>query len=423
MLIVFFIIKKYYNKKRKAVIKSKNRKSDDKKVGIEKEMTEISGKFYKEATSGLLSVQEAVDFLEKEAKIRTLREKLEKFSYGKELRTTLVNGLVQNHPDLSKDSIERRVRGWLNNQKNESVRKKDAIEICFLLELSVEDADALVALISEERLHWRSPSEIAYIFALKQGMTYLEAQKLDQRIEKILSEGTELKTIEENQFTPIVQSKIEALDTEKELLQYLKRETLRFGKYHNNAYQLFMDMIAILEHPELSEEEERAEVFQREKLTIRDILKEYLYAGNVLYAKEAVRAVKKDLKEQSLSKEEQFMFTVIQEKVSSSWPDETTLSKMKSRKADVTRKVLILLFLATDSGLEAEEGEDEPSREEVFADLYQRLNDMLLQCGFSALDPRSPFDWLILYCICAEDIFDVEIRMKEVFKEMFGEKQ
>ena len=273
-----------------------------KKVGIEKEMTEISGKFYKEATSGLLSVQEAVDFLEKEAKIRTLREKLEKFSYGKELRTTLVNGLVQNHPDLSKDSIERRVRGWLNNQKNESVRKKDAIEICFLLELSVEDADALVALISEERLHWRSPSEIAYIFALKQGMTYLEAQKLDQRIEKILSEGTELKTIAENQFTPIVQSKIEALDTEKELLQYLKRETLRFGKYHNNAYQLFMDMITILEHPELSEEEERAEVFQREKLTIRDILKEYLYAGNVLYAKEAVRAVKKDLKEQSLSK-------------------------------------------------------------------------------------------------------------------------
>ena len=86
-------------------------------------------------------------------------------------------------------------------------------------------------------------------------------------------------------------------------------------------------------------------------------------------------------------------------------------------------KVLILLFLATDSGLEAEEGEDEPSREEVFADLYQRLNDMLLQCGFSALDPRSPFDWLILYCICAADIFDVEIRMKEVCKEMFGEKQ
>ena len=108
-----------------------------KKVGIEKEMTEISGKFYKEATSGLLSVQEAVDFLEKEAKIRTLREKLEKFSYGKELRTTLVNGLVQNHPDLSKDSIERRVRGWLNNQKNESVRKKDAIEICFLDRKSV----------------------------------------------------------------------------------------------------------------------------------------------------------------------------------------------------------------------------------------------------------------------------------------------
>ncbi|MDE6635703.1 MAG: hypothetical protein K2K09_03745, partial [Lachnospiraceae bacterium] len=58
----------------------------------------------------------------------------------------------------------------------------------------------------------------------------------------------------------------------------------------------------------------------------------------------------------------------------------------------------------------------------VFEDLYQRLNDMLLLCGYGMLDARSPFDWLILYCICVNDIFDVDIRMKAVFREMFGEK-
>ena len=97
---------------------------------------------------------------------------------------------------------------------------------------------------------------------------------------------------------------------------------------------------------------------------------------------------------------------------------------MKSREADVTRKVLILLFLATDQG-PAAEGEDDLesalSRDEVFEDLYQRLNDMLIQCGFMTLDPRAPFDWLIIYCICVEDMFDVDIRMRAVFKEMFGE--
>ena len=112
---------------------------------------------------------------------------------------------------------------------------------------------------------------------------------------------------------------------------------------------------------------------------------------------------------------------------SSSWPDESTISKMKSRKTDVTRKVLILLFLATDLGPAYADDEDEDmefalSEEECFEQLYQSLNDMLLQCGFKQLDPRSPFDWLILYCICTGDMFDVDIRMKNMFQEMFGER-
>ena len=55
-------------------------------------------------------------------------------------------------------------------------------------------------------------------------------------------------------------------------------------------------------------------------------------------------------------------------------------------------------------------------------DMYQRINDMLLLCGFSTLDPRVPFDWLILYCICVPDIFEADARMKEIFREMYGER-
>ena len=47
---------------------------------------------------------------------------------------------------------------------------------------------------------------------------------------------------------------------------------------------------------------------------------------------------------------------------------------------------------------------------------------MLLLCGFSTLDPRVPFDWLILYCICVPDIFEADARMKEIFREMYGER-
>ncbi|MCH5266094.1 MAG: hypothetical protein J1F02_09355 [Lachnospiraceae bacterium] len=390
---------------------------------MQNEMTQLSKSIYEEAMSGHMTVQEAVNFLKREAKIRSLKEKIEKYYHGQDLRQTLVSGLLHNHPDLSKDSIERRVRGWLGKDSTRSVRKQDAIEICFILKLSVEEADEFVTLVSEEALHWRNPDEVVYIFALKQGMDYREAQELNRRMEEILSDVKESKNLQENSFTPIVRAEISALRTIEELTDYLRHAVPRLGRCHNNAYKLFMEMIYTLEHPRLYETVEQAEVFDSERLTIRDILKEYLYEGNVLYAKEIARADKE--RDSKLSEEERLVFTTIQDSVSANWPDETTISKMKSRKMDVTRKVLILLFLATDQGLELDEEDEyqyEPTTEDVFEDLYQRLNDMLLLCGYGRLDPRSPFDWLILYCICAQDMLDVDIRMRAVFKEMFGER-
>lgn len=387
----------------------------------------MSERIYNQAISGTLTVSGAVDFLEKEAKMRTLREKLEQFSHGQELRTTLVQGLMRNHPDRGKDAVERRVRGWLNNPDNQTLRKKDAIELCFILGLSVEEADAFVALISEEGLHWRNPDEIVYLFALKQGMDYPEANRLNEEMAEVLSRVTESGTLSEDNFTPIIRSEVAALGTREELVDYLTGAVSRLGRYHNNAYRLFMEMMEALENPLPDEGEENAGLFEKEELTkeeltIRDILKEYLYEKNVLYAKGQVKAGKKN---RAPSGEEKLVFTVIQEAVSKSWPDETTISKMKSRKTDVTRKVLILLFLATGQESPYDEENDIDfvlSREEFFEQLYQGLNDMLLQAGFMPLDPRSPFDWLILYCICAEDMFDINVRMRTIFREMFGER-
>lgn len=388
---------------------------------MQNEMTHLSKSLYKEAT-GHMTVQEAVEFLKREVKIRSLKEKMEKYYHGQNLRQTLVNGLLHNHPDLSKESIERRVRGWLGKDSTRSVRKQDAIEICFILNLNVEEADEFVSLVSEEALHWRNPDEVVYIFALKQGMDYPEAQELNRQMSETLSGVKETVNLQENSFTPIVRAEISALRTIEELTDYLRHAVPRLGRCHNNAYKLFMEMLYTLENPKLYETVEQAEVLDSERLTIRDILKEYLYESNVLYAKEVARTGRADNK---LSEEERLVFTTIQENICANWPDETTLSKMKSRKTDVTRKVLILLFLATDRGLDIDEDDEFqyiPTTEDVFEDLYLRLNDMLLLCGYRQLDPRSPFDWLILYCICAQDMLDVDIRMKAVFKEMFGER-
>ena len=58
----------------------------------------------------------------------------------------------------------------------------------------MEEADAFVALISEEGLHWRDPDEIVYIYALMQGMDYTEAKDLNDEMRETLSGVTESRT-------------------------------------------------------------------------------------------------------------------------------------------------------------------------------------------------------------------------------------
>ena len=378
------------------------------------EMTELTQSLYDQAVYSLMTVQEAVDFLERESKLRTLAEKLNSFAKGRDLQEVLTAGLLEHHPEMKKDSVQRRVRGWLSPRGPRSTKKQDAIEVCFILGLSVEEADSLVAMISEEGLHWRNPDEVVYIFALRHQMDYSAARRLHAELKEYLEQAEDLREIPEDSFTPVIRSEISALQTEEALNDYLRTAGRRLGRCHNNAYSLFMEMMDILEHPR-----EDNIYFDEKRLTIRDILKEYFYSSHVLYAKQLAKQARKE----SLPANERFMLTRIQEVVSENWPDETTLSKMKKRTEDVTRKTLILLFLATDPGLGWEDDDYEPDTEEMFQDLYSRLNDMLVLCGFSPLDPRSPFDWIILYSICVPDMAQTDIRLRTIFRKMFGEAE
>ena len=86
-------------------------------------------------------------------------------------------------------------------------------------------------------------------------------------------------------------------------------------------------------------------------------------------------------------------------------------------------KVLILLFLATDGDYAAygyDEDLEEYEKEELFEDVLERLDDMLFFCGYSSLDPRNPFDWLILYCIYVDDLFDIDPKMEAILSKLFN---
>lgn len=369
-------------------------------------MTVLSSEMFEQATSKELSIKEAVAMLKEQAVFRTLKDKLLKFEKGRDLKKLIVDGLIENNPDLVKDSVQRKVRGWFNNDER-TIKKQDAMELCFILDLSLEEADLFLAMVSEEGIHWRNPEEIVFAFALNKKIPYTEAKAIYAEI----SSDVRIENDDENTYTELVQKEVSEIASTDELKAYIKQSKNKLGIYHNTAYSLFMEYINILEKPSNNEE-----MPKEKSMTAREISENYLNEKIIPRFKKS-GVSKKDDNFASLS--------AVERNLRLNWPDEFTISRIKNRQTDVSRKILILLFLATDGGelyLDCDENEDyyEMDEEDIFKETYLRLSAMLKQCGFAQLDPRVPFDWMILYCMCVSDTWEIDEKMTNFLKEAFG---
>ena len=347
-------------------------------------MTVVSLAAYEAATKDGLSPQEAAIQLLEKVEIRKFKDVLSLFASDREVRELLVNGLCANDAGRSRMSVDKKVRGWLAG-KYQPTAREDLLELCFVLHLNTEDADAFLTMTGEEGLHWRDPRELVYAYALERGMSYREAQGLLERV--MSEEACADETAQAASFTPLIRQEMKQCGTEEELREFLSRAAGRLGRLHNSAYRQFTAMLKVLEKPE-------SYVLKSERrYTIREIVQEYL-----------------DRKLPSVR--EGRMLEEKRRSILADWPDEIVLSRMKNRRMDVTRKVLILLFLATDGGEEPQEEwvdedwEQEPPADDAdvtFRSSYMRINQMLAECGYRMLDPRNAFDWLVLYCMRVED--------------------
>lgn len=350
-------------------------------------MTAISYKAFDAATKPGASAQEAVAMLMDRVEIRKFDDILYQFVPESDARATLVEGLCVDDPSRNRTSIDKKVRGWLNGKYRPTARE-DLLELCFVLRLNIADADAFLAMAGEEGLHWRDPRELVYAFALRHEMSYQQATALLKRVSPEIEPAD--GEAQPDSFTPLIHQEVAEINTEAELERYLVRTSKRLGSLHNSAYQQFMDFMQVLEKPQSYSGSEE------ERYTTREIVEKYL-----------------DKKLPSARQGK--MLDEKHRGILADWPDEITLSRMKNRKIDVTRKVLMLLFLATDGGEtpaedwpdeEWDEGEPEDQAAEAdaaFRSSYIRMNQMLSGCGYRMLDPRNPFDWVALYCMRVEN--------------------
>lgn len=361
-------------------------------------MTEISAKQWDYVIQANLTAREAVEYLKHNMRVRTFTEIVREV-YGDGLREeTLFQGLykislLEESEKVHPASIRRKIRNWMN-QQNMPTNREEVFRICFALGLDLEQSEKMLCRLTEQGIHYRNRREVIYAYCLKYHMDFENALLLQRQFGDKSGEGEKSEEVGNTPMTHIMKSEFRKLQAEEDLFTFIMKYRTDMGDIHNTAYSYFCKMLNILSGEELEGEE---------KYSMENIMEYYLRFNMPLDKKTSG-------------------YSNVQKVIKKYWPGIRSIKAMKSRKEDITRKVLLLLYIAT--GGVWDEQYDET--DEAYTDGSQFLefhckcmNRMLKECGMNRIDPRNIFDYLIIYCLRPEDDMFMSDRLASVISQIF----
>lgn len=371
-------------------MKQTGEKEDERE--IRNQLTEISAKQWDYLTRESLSPKQAVAFLLSGLELRTFSDSLRKLYNGKDLEQRLVRKLTEysaKDPKPAKeDSIRRKVQNWMKN-KNIPSDREELFRIAFALELDEQQTETLLIRTVEQGIHYRNAREVVYAFSLRNHQSYETACTCTKAFEESRKGGGQEKA----PVTGMLKMEFKNLPAGEDIMDFLLRHSSSFGNYHNTAYQYYMKMLELLTGGSMDEE-----VYSMEY-----VADHYLRMHMPLDKKTA-------------------SYSDMQKVIKKYWPGVRSMKAMRSRTEDVSRKSLLLLYLITGGiwDMEYHEIDEEYlTSREVLEEHCRRINEIMEECGMSPMDPRNPFDYLVLYCLkpCGDD--DMSGRMEQIVQELF----
>lgn len=358
--------------------------------------TEISADQWNFITSDNLTAKEAVNFLKNGMKVRTFRDNIREIYGTDDCEKLLAEGLchyaeMNEGKVIQLDSMRKKIRNWMIG-KNFPTDREEVFQICFALDLDLEQSERVLSRLTEQGIHYRNSREIIYAYCLKYHLGYEEALRMVWQMSKEKSGEKESREA----VTQVMKLGFQKISAEEDLFSFILNNKMRMGNSHNTAYAYFTKMLSLLSGEELEGEE---------KYSMEDIADTYLRLN-----------VPVDKKTSGYSN--------VQKIVKKYWPGVRAVKSMKCRSEEVNRKTLLLLYIVT--GGMADEEYDEAdetyiSSEEFLEFHCKKMNQMLRDCGMSRIDPRNVFDYLVLYCLRPEEDLFMSDRMAMLMTEVFEE--
>ena len=274
----------------------------------------------------------------------------------------------------------------------------DVFRIAFALGFSDPDTSLLLGLCTEYGIHYRNGKNVIYAWFLRMGLPYSEARDFYASLPPMPSIGLLPANTPKN-LTHELQNAFQRAQTKPELRRCYLENFDKFGMFHARAWFYFQKYLSQLIHPIIS----------------------YNGVDEANYSLEAVMEQYFSLRVPSGKKRQGY--SVVQKLLKQNWPNLTTLRNIRLQKADVPRKLLLLLYVATENIMDNsyhELDEEYISMQERLEDHMWTLNAILTDCGMPVLDLRNAMDWLVLYAVTAEDE-PMSERMEAVLAQLFAD--
>lgn len=359
-------------------------------------MTEISASQWNFITSENLTAKEAVEFLKNGMKVRTFRDNIRDIYGTNDCEKILAEGLCKSAEMydgkiVQSDSMRKKIRNWMTG-KNFPTDREEVFQICFTLDLDLEQSERMLTRLTEQGIHYRNSREIIYAYCLKYHLGYENALRMNEQMSKDKSGEKDSR----EPMTQVMKLGFQKISAEEDLLSFILNNKMRMGNSHNTTYAYFIKMLSLLSGEELEGEE---------KYSMEDIADTYLRLNVPLDKKTSG-------------------YSNVQKIVKKYWPGARVVKSMKSRSEEVNRKTLLLLYIVT-GGMADEEYDESDEAYASSAEFLEfhckKMNHMLRDCGMSRIDPRNVFDYLVLYCLRPEEDLFMSDRMAMLISEIFEE--
>lgn len=343
---------------------------------------------------GKMSPEMAAEYLrEGRIRLRSFHETLQELSPEPGLAKRLTVAFCQDSPEFAHGAEQRSVYNWVSGKSTPS-RREDVFRIAFALGLTEPQLDFLLSVGFDYGLHYREGRDVVYAWHLRHGTDYGEARRFFSE----LPEAPRFFQAPQQARPHLTLEMRDAFllpQTQEELRTCYLANLENFGRLHTRAYFYFDRYLTQLLSPGWGEERD---------FSIEQVMRQYLTLHAPVGRSRAG-------------------YSAVQRLIKQNWPNATALKNIRLRKADVPRKVLLLLYVATENSLDdaySESDEEYLTAEERLTDHWVTLNTLLTDCGMPLLDPRAPTDWLVLYALTAEE-GEASHRMEQVMDALFAD--